>query len=117
MMASRRQRRVADLIHETVSDLLRRKIRDPRLDGVTITDVEITADLQNATVFYSVLDATDENKSEVQAGLDHAGGYLRRELASVLTLRYTPQLAFRLDQSFVAGQRIEQLLNSLRESE
>ena len=116
-MASRRQRKVADLIHETVSDLLGRKMRDPRLEGVTVTAVQVTADLQIATVFYSVLDATDEEQRDVQAGLEHASGYLRREVAKSLSLRYTPQLVFRLDQSLVAGQRIERLLNSLRDDE
>ena len=116
-MATRRQRRVADLIHEAISSLLEHKSQDPRLNGVTITAVVVSADLQNATVFYSVLNSDEERRREAQAGLDHASGFLRRELAGMLALRHTPQLIFRLDNSLVTGQRIEALLVSLREEE
>lgn len=116
-MATRRQRRIADLIHEELSNLLERKVDDPRLFNITLTAVEVSADLQIATVYYTVLDTGEEASKETQAGLDRAQGYLRRELAGTLSLRYTPQLVFRFDQSLAAGQRIEELLASLRVDE
>jgi len=107
---------VADLIHEELGQLLERKVADPRLAGVTITDVEVTADLQLATVYYSILTVDDRAAVEtVQAGLEHARGFFRKVLAEVLGLRLVPDLTFRLDRSLAHGQRIEQLLDSLRE--
>ena len=116
-MATRRQRRIADLIHEELSILLERKVDDPRLLDITITAVEVSADLQIATIYYTAFDLGEEASGETQAGLDRAQGYLRRELAGRLSLRYTPQLVFRFDQSLAAGQRIEELLAALRADE
>jgi ribosome-binding factor A len=115
-MVSRRQRKVADLIHEELSILLERKVADPRVSGVTITAVEVSADLKQATVYYSILSEEAEAMGAAQAGLEHAGGFLRRGLADVLTLRLVPALTFRIDKSVRQGQRIEQLLRSLKDA-
>jgi len=116
-MASRRQRKVADLIHEELSQALERKVSDPRLAGVTITAVEVTSDLEHATVFYGVMSDDPQVIEAAGAGLESAKGFLRRVLAEALTLRSVPQLAFRLDRSLREGQHIEQLLRALRQSE
>lgn len=116
-MITRRQRRVADLIHEEISILLERKAADPRLAGVTITDVEVSADLQLATIYYSVLGEDEEALKMAQAGLEHAASFFRKALAESLSLRLVPHLRFRFDRSLAQGQRIEQLLSSLREDE
>ena len=116
-MATRRQRRIADLIHEELSNLLERKVDDPRLLNITLTAVEVSADLQIATIYYTALNAGEEEGKETQAGLERAQGYLRKELAGSLSLRYMPQLVFRFDQSLATGQRIEELLASMRKDE
>ena len=115
-MVTRRQRKVAERIHEELGELLQRKVEDPRLAGVTITDVEVTPDLQQATVYYSILrDDEPAAVAAVQAGLESARGFFRRALAEALRLRLVPDLVFCLDHSLARGQRIEQILGTLRE--
>jgi ribosome-binding factor A len=92
--------------------LLRTKIDDPRLLGVTITDVQVTPDTKRADVYYSLL-GDEEAKQAAQQGLDGAAGWLRRELGSRLSLRNTPELIFHLDPSLEHGERIDQLLGQL----
>lgn len=116
-MATRRQRRVAQFIHEEIGILLERRISDPRLAAVTITDVEITPDLRIATVYYSVLGDEQEQVDLAQAGLEHASGFFRRELGEVLDLRYVPELHFRFDETLREARRLDQLLDSLHEGE
>ncbi|MBC7263167.1 MAG: 30S ribosome-binding factor RbfA [Chloroflexi bacterium] len=112
-MANRRQRRVSDLIHHEVSDLLSRKMKDPRLEHVTVTGVEITADLKLARVYVTVLGEAEETKAALD-GLEHARGFIRRELAHALDLRFVPDLEFRLDEAFYRGVRIDALLGGLK---
>jgi ribosome-binding factor A len=114
-MATVRQRRVSELVHRELSTLLLYEVRDPRLSDVTITDVEVTKDLLLAHVYFTVLGAEDGGK-EALAALEHARGYLRTQLANRVELRFVPDLVFELDKSAVHGQRIDELLDQLRES-
>ncbi len=109
---TRRQQRVAELLHEEISLLLVRELRDPRLEGVTVTDVEMSPDLRHARVFISVL-GDEEAQQAAIAGLEHAAGFLRRALAARLELRRVPDLSFRLDTSIARGQRIMELLEQI----
>ena len=111
-MNSRRQRKVAVLIHEELSQLLERKVADPRLAGVTVTAVEVTPDLLVATVHYSVLGG-EEEQEQAKAGLERAQGFMRSAVAQAAQLRRAPQLVFRLDRSLAEGQRIDEILNNL----
>lgn len=111
-MTSHRQRRVADYIQEQLAELFLREARDPRLGQLTITGVDVSPDLRQAKIFFSVL-GDEALVREVQQALDHAAGYLRRELASRLQLRFAPSLTFRHDSSLVTGSRIEELLNQI----
>ncbi|MGC8878915.1 MAG: 30S ribosome-binding factor RbfA [Anaerolineae bacterium] len=111
-MATRRQRQVAELLHEEISTLILLKARDPRLKGVTVTGVEVSPDLENAWVYVSVL-GTEEQVQEALAGLKSATGFLRREIAAALSLRIVPDLMFRLDDSLERGMRIDRLLDSI----
>jgi ribosome-binding factor A len=115
-MATRRQRRVSELIHRELSLLLMREVRDPRVTNVTITGVEVTADLLQARVHFSVLGGADEER-EASAGLEHASGFLRSQLAGRVRLRFVPALNFELDKSAAYGQRIDELLDQLELSE
>jgi ribosome-binding factor A len=108
-MATRRQRRVAEQIHRELSMLLMRKVRDPRLEEVTITEVRITPDLLIARVFFSVL-GEEEERREALAGLESAVGFLRTQLGARIRLRSVPELTFELDESAEYGRRIEELL-------
>lgn len=114
-MTTRRQRRVSELIHRELGTLLLFGARDPRLASVTITEVEVTRDLQMARVYFTVL-GEDSDKSEVVAAMRNATGFLRTQLAAKVELRVVPELVFELDQTAEHAQRIDDLLNQLKES-
>lgn len=111
-MPSRRQRRVSELIQEEISELLQKKVSDPRLSFVTVTAVEISADLRQAHIYVSTM-GDQAARREMLAGLKHATGFLRHELGARLALRYVPNLTFHLDDSLERSQRILQLLDQL----
>ena len=96
MADAARARKVADRIHETVARLLQGRIKDPRLGFVTITDVRVTGDLQQATVFYTVY-GTDKDRRNSAAALKSATGLIRSEVGRALGIRLTPSIAFQLD--------------------
>ena len=95
-MSQARVRRVADRIKETVALLLDTRVKDPRLGFVTITEVRITGDLREATVFYTVL-GDDDKRDSTKAALESAKGMLRSEVGKALGIRHTPSLQFLLD--------------------
>mgnify|MGYP003362397331 FL=1 len=96
MADAARARKVADRIHETVARLLQGRIKDPRLGFVTITDVRVTGDLQQATVFYTVYGSDEEREGTAKA-LRSAKGLIRSEVGRALGIRLTPSIAFQLD--------------------
>jgi len=113
-MPTRRQRRVSELIHRELSLLLFREARDPRLSGVTITNVDVTPDLLLARVHFSVLGEPEE-EDEALAAFQHAGGFLRTELAARVQLRSVPELAFRVDKSTAYARHIDELLEQAKQ--
>jgi ribosome-binding factor A len=113
-MPTRRQRRVSELVRRELSLLLLHRVRDPRLSSVTITGVDVTQDLLLARIHFQTI-RTDE-MAEALAGLEHASGYLRSQLAAKVQLRYAPELEFVPDRSAEYGQRIDALLDQVRES-
>lgn len=116
-MANYRVGRVAQEILKEVNDILMNTVRDPRVEGITITDVDLTGDLQQATIFYSTLETDEQTKKETQTGLDKATGLIRKELGSRLTTYHTPELEFKRDESVEYGNRIDELLNEIRNEE
>lgn len=116
-MANYRVDRVAQEILKEVNDILRNDVRDPRIKGVTITEVELTGDLQQATIYYSTLDTDDETKEETQTGLERATGLIRKEIGNRLTTYHTPEIGFSRDESVEYGDRIDELLNQIRDEE
>jgi len=112
-LTTRRQLRVAEQIHRELSTLLLFEARDPRLAGVTITDVDITPDLLIAHVYY-VLPGTEEEKKAASVALEHARGYLRTQVAGRIQQRLAPELVFRLDRSGEQGERIDRILDRLK---
>lgn len=109
-MATRRQRRVSELLHQEVSNLLQFNTSDPRIGFVTVTEVDISPDLKEATIYVSMLSG---DAKETLAGLESAASFFRRELGQKLELRYTPNLRFKLDKSIAYGQKIESLLSTI----
>jgi len=87
-------------------------VSDPRLAGTTVLDVEVDRELMYATIYVTSLGG-EEAQAEVMEGLDNATGYLRREVASRLTVRKVPELRWRWDQTRANASRIEDLLDSL----
>lgn len=110
--AYKRADRVADQIRMEVADILMRKIKDPRVHDVTVTDVELTADLRIAHIFVTTLE-TGEAERDVFTGLSKASGFVRSELGRRLSLRYLPDVIFKKDISGPRGDRIIQLLEGL----
>jgi ribosome-binding factor A len=108
----KRAERVADQIRMEVADILMRRIKDPRVRSVTVTDVELTSDLRLARVYVTTMER-DEAERQVFDGLAKAAGFVRAELGKRLALRYLPDLTFIKDISGPRGDRILQLLDSL----
>lgn len=107
---SGRARRVEHAIQEILSELLLRKIKDPRVSGVTITGVRITPDLRHATLFVAAGGREGPSEQEALAGVRSALGLMRSEAGRQLGLRHTPELAVELDPSLDYAERIERLL-------
>jgi ribosome-binding factor A len=115
-MSSPRVRRVADRIKVIVAEMLERRIKDPRLGFVTITEVRVSGDTQHATVFYTVLGGPEEIDRS-QAALASATGLIRSEVGRQLAMRHTPTLEFVLDAVPDNARHIEDLLERARESD
>jgi ribosome-binding factor A len=113
-MTLRRQKRIADLVQRELSDIVHRRVKDPRLDGVTITGTRVSPDYQYADVYYYRLGGDPAQLREAKDGLESATGFIRRELGSRLTIRHTPALRFHLDESIDYGDHIETLFAQLR---
>lgn len=108
----KRSEKVSEAIHEMVSALLIKGLKDPRIGFVTITGVKVTDDLHLATIYFTVV-GTDEEKKATEQGLNSAKGYMRKELGKNLRMRYVPELIFRYDASLEYGNRIDSLLREL----
>ncbi len=107
-----KQERMAERIRSILSDLLLLEVRDPRLKNVTITRVVPDREVQYADVYVNAL-GDESRRDEVMAGLEHATGFLRRELASRVRLRQTPELHFHWDLNLEHGERMNRLLDAL----
>ena len=107
-----RQRRTAEQIRTTLSQLFLLEMKDPRLQGVTVTRVNIDRELQYADIYVHAL-AEDEREEEVMEALRRAAGFLRRELGNVLRVRHIPSLHFHWDPSLAHAEHINRLLDEL----
>lgn len=108
-----RLQRIADRIREVLSEMLIKEISDPRLAQVNITDVTVDRELAYANIFVSCIEGSTRSK-EILEGLDHASGFLRRELAARVDLRAFPRLRFHWDPTPENADHIERLLNSIK---
>ena len=119
-MANPRVRRIADRIQVIVAEMLERRVKDPRLGFVTITDVRVTGDSQQATVFYTVLagaagEQSDEKAlADTAAALESAKGLIRSEVAKKLNMRITPTLTFVADALPESARHLDEVLERAR---
>ncbi|MDR0921102.1 MAG: 30S ribosome-binding factor RbfA [Lactobacillales bacterium] len=116
-MAQYRDRRVGQELKKEVNDILRRRVRDPRVQEVNITDVHVTGDLSQATIYYSLLSDRASDAQAAQRGLEKATGTIKRELGSRLTLYKIPELIFERDESVQYGNHIDELIRKLNNPE
>ena len=108
---SYRRQRAAHRVRDCIAAILGSDVRDPRLQGVSVTAVDLAPDASFARVFYRVLGEREEAKS----ALDQAKPFIRRCLAQRIALRRVPELDFRLDESVDRGERIDQILREIRD--
>jgi ribosome-binding factor A len=108
--------KVSHAIKKEVSLIIHDELKDPRLGFVTITDVEMTPDLREARIYFSVLGKEEEHKNTKEA-LDSALGFIRRLIGQRIKLRFVPEISFREDRSSEYGARIEEILNQIKEKD
>jgi ribosome-binding factor A len=107
-----RAKRIADRIRQELSEMLLYEVTDPRLEGVSVTDVTVDRELAYAKVYVSALEGS-ERKQDILEGLLHAAGFFRYQLSQRIELRSFPQLRFKWDATAERAERIEELLSSL----
>jgi ribosome-binding factor A len=111
-----RARRLSDAIVQIVAEMLERRIKDPRLGFVTVTEARITGDLREATVFYTVY-GSDEERDETAAALASATGLIRSEVGKQTGLKHTPSITFELDTVPQTAKNIEELVARARRAD
>jgi len=116
MASLSRAARIGKRMQELLSELLLFRATDPRLQGIFVTDVNVDRELSVASIFVSALEGV-EREREVLAGLKHASGFLRSELAKEMDLRTFPRLRFVWDPTPERAQRIEQIISELNQSD
>ncbi|MBN1504732.1 MAG: 30S ribosome-binding factor RbfA [Candidatus Eisenbacteria bacterium] len=113
-MDSQRVARVGEVLRYELSELVRLRVKDPRLGFVTITHVEVSADLRHAKVHVSSLGTPEEASRSIEV-LSGAAGFLRSELFKRVRLRFIPELSFKIDRSIEHSVRISQVLRELKD--
>lgn len=111
-----RVNRVGEQMKKELGDIISRKIKDPRIGFVTVTDVQVTGDLQQAKVYISVL-GDEEQRENTLKGLAKAKGFIRTEIGQRIRLRKTPELIFEFDETMAYGNRINSLIHELQREE
>jgi ribosome-binding factor A len=106
-----RSERVAQMIIRHLAVILRSEVKDPRVSGLTITDVEVTKDLRQAKVFVSSMVGDDSDIEGTMEAVDKANGFLRRKLANAIEMRHCPNLIFAYDSSIADGAKMSALID------
>ena len=116
MLAGKRAARVGEELLREVADVLTRKVRDPRVKAATLTGIQLSNDLKYAKIFYSFI-GDGEDIKRVQAGLDSAKGFIKREIGRRVELKYIPDIVFKFDPTLRKAQDMEELFERLRSNE
>ena len=114
MQPTRRNQRLALQIQQEISMMLFRNVKDRRIGLVTVTGVELSSDLRHAKVFFSTM-GNEKEKSESMEALNHAAGWIRRTLGQRIRMKFLPEIVFRVDTSQEYGERIDRLLDEIKE--
>ncbi|MFH1201333.1 MAG: 30S ribosome-binding factor RbfA [Candidatus Omnitrophota bacterium] len=109
-----RSDKVSSTLLKEVSSIIHDEIKDPRLGFITVTDVELTDDLRNAKIYLSILGAPDQERQSLLV-LEHAKGFIRKLIAERISLRFVPEIIFRVDKSIEYGMRIEEQLAKIKD--
>jgi ribosome-binding factor A len=115
-MDAARTRRLAERISKIVAEMLERRVKDPRLGFVTVTETRITNDLREATVYYTVYGSPEE-RAETAAALKSATGIIRSEVGRIMGLRHTPSLEFIADELPDSARKIEDLVSAAKQAD
>jgi ribosome-binding factor A len=116
MLPGRRATRVGEQILKEMAFLLLEKVKDPRVRNVTLTGIQLSNDLKQAKIYYSVMGAQDLIAS-AREGMESAMGFIKREIGLRLKLRYMPEMRFIHDPSLAVGSHMEQLLDKIIDNE
>jgi ribosome-binding factor A len=116
MLPGKRSVRVGDLILREIAFLLLEKVKDPRVQGVTLTGIHLSDDLKRAKIFYSIVGDQQQIKKAL-TGLNSAKGFIKREIGIRMELRYIPDISFAHDPSLEDGSHMEQVFEKIRENE
>lgn len=109
-----RQEKLSELIKKEVSYIIKKKVSDPRIGFVTLTEVKTTPDLKKALIFVSVLGSKEEQENSI-LGLHRATRFIRGELGEVIDLRVMPELSFKLDHSLERGSRVINIIKGIED--
>ena len=116
-MNIKRINRISEEVRKTVSELLTREIKDPRIDPMTsVTKVEVTRDLRYANIYVSVLGDKDV-KEDTLKGLESAKGFIRKEIGNKIDLRYVPEPIFHLDETIEQGLYMSKLIEKVNKED
>ena len=116
MVSQTRLTRIAERIRQELSELLLMESSDPRLKGITVTEVKVDRELAFAEVYVCTIEGSSRSH-DVLSGLDHAQGYLRTELAHRMELRIFPRLRFHWDPTLENADKIDRLINSIHQTD
>jgi ribosome-binding factor A len=116
MLAGKRAVRVGDQILKEIALLLLERVRDPRVQGVTVTGIRLSNDLKLARVYFSVMEEKNNHK-RAQEGLDKAKGFIKREIGLRMELKYIPEITFIHDPSMENGSHLDRVFEEIRKSE
>ncbi|GBE38925.1 MAG TPA: 30S ribosome-binding factor RbfA [Nitrospirae bacterium] len=108
----KRSARVSDLIRQETADIIMRKLKDPRLGFITVTEADVSDDLRHARVYVSVLE--DAKKAETLKILSSSAKFIRGELGKRIKMKFIPSLAFKLDSSIEYGSKIDRIFDKIR---
>ena len=114
MLAGKRALKVGDLLLREMATLLMHRVKDPRVQGVTLTGVNLSRDLKHAKVYFSLI-GDEKARQKAQAGLDSAKRFIKREIGLRMDLKYIPEIVFRHDPSLDKGEQMERLFKKIKE--
>lgn len=112
-----RLRRVEDMLQREVALMIQQEMKDPRVGMITVTGVEVTTELEMATIFVTLLGGDEADAKEPVKVLNTAAGYMRRQIARRLSMRHVPELRFKYDISIEKGNRLASLISEARASD